>query len=176
MRTRKDLEQFCRRWAPTVLSFTTLFLGNDDAALDATIEALAGYMNTGQTLEMDKFPLLLWDCVVARVTGATVKTRRETSSLFDDAILELDEEARLVFLLDDVFAVPMNWIMLITKWPEERVAILGASATARMKACLGHPGELVMSSFLQAQDSKWSTEMECGDADDFQPPRRNTVN
>lgn len=175
MGTRKDLELFCRRWAPTVLSFTTLFLGNDDAAVEAAVEALAGYMNTGQKLEMDEFPLPLWECVVGRVRAATSKATRETSSLFDDAILELDEDARLVFLLDDVFAVPMSWIVLITKWPEERVAFLGASATARMKTCLGHPGELMISSFSK-RDLKWSTEMECGDADDFQPARRNTVN
>jgi hypothetical protein len=176
MRTRKELEQFCRRWAPAVLSFATLFLGNEEEAFDATIDALAEYMNTSQILDMDQMPLRLWDCIVGRVSQDSPTIESGTLSGFDEAVIKLGQAERLVFLLQSVFAVPVGRIMLITKWSEEKVTTLGASATARMKDCLRHPVKLEMSSFPQAQVPRGSIEIESCDTRGFFPPRRHTVN
>ena len=176
MRTRKELKHFCRKWAPTVLSFTTLFLGNDDAAFDATLDALAEYMHSGEALAMDEMPLLLWDCVVERVARDSPAIGCQSLSSFDHAVMNLDPAERLVFLLRTVFDVPVGWIMLVTKWPEERVTSLGTFATARMRASLSHIGELEMMKLPESQASKRSRDVESRDADGFQLPRLHTIN
>jgi DNA-directed RNA polymerase specialized sigma24 family protein len=159
-----------------VLSFATLFLGKEEAALDATLDALAEYMNSGEPLAMDEMPLLLWDCVVERVARDSPAIECQTLSSFDHAVMNLDPAERLVFLLRTVFDVPVGWIMLITKWPEERVISLSTSATARMRASLSHIGELERLKFLESQASKLSIDVKSRDADEIQLPRRDTIN
>ena len=176
MRARSELEQFCRRWAPTVFSFTSLFLGDEEVAIDPTISALAEYMNASRTLDMDQMPLPLWKCVVDRVAQDPPSAESRTRPVFDDALMKLDRPERLVFLLRNVFGVSLPWVIQITKWSEEAVASLGASATARMKILLEHPGELELLSLAKGQESNESIATESRNADGFFALQRHTIN
>lgn len=168
---RRALEHFCGRWAPTILSFATLYLGNEAAAFEVSVDALARYMEVSDELDMERMPLRLWECVVSSVTRPSPTIESKSVPDFCDAVLKLDRSERLVYLLRNAFALPVKHIMLITKRPEETIASLAESATLKLSESFGSSKELEVSSL-----SREFIATEAPDARGRLPARRYLVN
>lgn len=134
------VQAFYSLWFPTVFSFDRLYLGNDDLAAGAAVDTFCEYMHTGLPYETDEMPLVLWECAIEVTQRHRISpnTMLRTSD-FENAILRLDAEERLVFLLGVFFDLPPGWISLITGWPLSRIHALTTSSSAHMRNLLGFP-------------------------------------
>ena len=134
------VQAFYSLWSPTVFSFARLYLGDDDLAARTAVDAFCEYMHTGLPYETDEMPLVLWECVVE----VTLQRRSSPDTIlrisgFENAIVRLRDEERLVFLLGTFFDLPPGWISLITGWPLAKVRNLTTSSSDRMRNLLGFP-------------------------------------
>ena len=140
MASTTKVQAFYSLWFPTVFSFARLYLGNDDLAAGTAVDAFCEYMHTGLPYETDEMPLVLWECAVEvtlrrRISPDTILR----TSGFENAIVRLRDEERIVFLLGVLFDLPTGWISLITGWPLTKVRTLTTSSSARIRSLLGFP-------------------------------------
>jgi DNA-directed RNA polymerase specialized sigma24 family protein len=134
------VQAFYSLWFPTVFSFARLYLGNDDLAAEAAVDTFCEYMHTGLPYETDEMPLVLWECAIEVTQRHHISPNTMSrASDFENVILRLDPEERLVFLLGAFFDLPTGWISLITGWPLARIQALTSSSSARMRNLLGFP-------------------------------------
>lgn len=139
MASAKQVQAFYSLWFPTVLSFARLYTGDDDLAARIAVEAFCEYLHSGLPYETDEMPLVLWECAVdvaQRHAGPGVPAR---TSEFENAVIRLHPEERLVFLLHALFALPASWIGLITGWSLARIHALADASSVHMRNLLGFP-------------------------------------
>lgn len=116
-RSEKECRAFYDRWKVPVYTFCRLFLGNEERALDATVQAFANYMREEARFETNKMPprliglaleaTHLWCALSAQPAG--------TDGLsFRDAILRLPCEQRAVFILRNVLGMDRQDVSEVT--------------------------------------------------------------
>lgn len=144
MATSKQVNEFYARWFPTIRSFARLYLGDEDEGTAAAIHAFCEYVRTGLPFETHELPIVLWECTAESVLTRTSNPRmsgrmsrsRDKGSEFDKAVMLLNSEERLAFLLHTVYGLPPGWIMLITGWSQQRVTTLCEAGSARVRNAL----------------------------------------
>lgn len=139
MASAKQVQAFYSLWFPTVLSFARLYTGEDEVAARIAVDAFCEYLHTGLPYETDEMPLVLWECAVDVAQGHAVPGVPARTSEFENAVLRLHSEERLVFLLHALFALPAGWISLITGWPSARIQALAEASSVHMRNLLGFP-------------------------------------
>jgi DNA-directed RNA polymerase specialized sigma24 family protein len=140
----QQVHEFYAQWFPTIRSFATLYLGDEDEGTAAAVQAFSKYSRTGLPFETEELPLVLWECAaesvqdrasIADVSGKRLEfDRRKTK--FDQALMLLSQEERLAFLLHTVYGLPTAWIMLITGWSAQTIEDLWKAASAKLRKSL----------------------------------------
>lgn len=144
MASSNQVHEFYARWFPTIRSFATLYLGDEEEGTAAAVQAFCEYSRTGLAFETDEVPLVLWECATesaqerASTTNVSEKLPEfeKTNKKFDEALRLLGEEERLAFLLHTVYRLPMAWIMLITGWPAQTITALREAASSQVRRVL----------------------------------------
>ena len=140
MASGSQVQDFYSQWFPTIASFLRLYLGDRERANCKAIDAFSEYMATGLPLDASELPIVLWECAadVAQRTEVPHWTSPDSSE-FEAAILFLDSDERLTFLLHSFFGLPILWIALITGFPVRKVEVLATRSSETMRISLGFP-------------------------------------
>lgn len=143
MASSEQVHQFYAQWFPTVRSFATLYLGDEEEGTAAAVQAFCEYSRTGLLFEIDELPLVLWECAAesaqerASITGPErVSNLNQGNTKFDKALMLLSPDERLAFLLHTVYGLPTAWIMLVTGWPAQTIAALREAASSQVRKVL----------------------------------------
>lgn len=143
MATSKQINEFYARWFPTIRSFARLYLGDEDEGVAAAVHAFCEYVRTGLPFETDELPLVLWECAAESVQNRApnmdmgrMPGSGNKRTEFDKAVMLLNTEQRLAFLLHTVYGLPHGWIMLITGWSTQTVVALCEAGSARVRDAL----------------------------------------
>lgn len=145
MASVREVEEFYRRWFPTLRSFAALFLGSEHHGTVAAIHSFAEYMQIGLPYRAVEMPLPVWELAVESILKQRSISHPKQADLdsrispFDRALLCLDSEERLVFLLHTVYGVSLTWIELITEWPAESVICLERLSRIHIRTLLNSP-------------------------------------
>ena len=100
-----------RQWAPTVLSFCELFLGDRHLAEEATIRAFTCSPGE-QAAAPERTPVRLLTCAFREGRSLSARVPNPPHPL-KAAILRLDEVERAVFILHTTLSVQMPWVAAI---------------------------------------------------------------
>ena len=123
--TLQSTEVF-REWAPMVLRFCRLFLGNWDLAEEATKRAFAHFLRErGATPQGTPVPLLT--CAFRESRSLSTRVPNLPHPL-EAAILRLDEMVRGVFILHTALSIQMPWVASIVGIPHDEATHAFAKA------------------------------------------------
>jgi hypothetical protein len=143
MTGNQEMSRFFAQWFPTIRSFCWLYLGDEREGAGAAIDVFCEYLQTGLPFETDEIPLALWVCSVERVQKCAITnsvSQRDygfdRGASVDEAVMLLNDEERLVFLLHAIYGLPTAWITLITGWSASTVAALCEIGSAQMRNAL----------------------------------------
>jgi hypothetical protein len=140
----QQVHEFYAQWFPTIRSFATLYLGDEDDGTAAAVQAFCEYSRTGLPFEIEELPLVLWECATesvqerASITDVSERISEfdRSKTKFDKALMLLNQEERLAFLLHTVYGLPTAWIMLITGWSAQTIADLWKAASEKVRKSL----------------------------------------
>jgi DNA-directed RNA polymerase specialized sigma24 family protein len=101
-------------------------------------------MRTGLPFETDELPLVLWECAAESVQGRAFITNAygrmpkscDKGTEFDKAVMLLNSDERLAFLLHMVYGLPPGWVMLITGWSARTVVALCEAGAVQVSRAL----------------------------------------
>ena len=136
--TKEEREAFCGRWRTNVLSFTRMYLGNEELARHATERAFANYFRSEELLEMEDFPLGLWCSTIEAARNCEKKDPFiGFAAEFRAALLQLAPDERAIFLLHFVLGLEPSSIMLIGNWGPHQLRQLSAAGLFKVRRFLG---------------------------------------
>ncbi len=120
------------RWAPMVLRFCKLFLGDDSLAEQAAIEILVRFFKSGHRAEENGVPVGLLS-LAFRVASQSFSANRESLEPLHAAVLDLDPTRRAVFILHGAMSVQLPWIAAILGLSLAQITGLWAKALLQIR-------------------------------------------
>lgn len=110
-RSESTTTEVFRQWAPTVLRFCELFLGDRHLAEEATIRAFTHSLRE-QAAVPERTPVRLLTCAFREGRSLSTRVSNPPHPL-EAAILLLDEVERGVFILHSALSIQLPWVAAI---------------------------------------------------------------
>lgn len=129
-----EAKDSCARWAPMVLRFCELFLGEKNAALNATAETFVRFFHDGESAT-EGIPVALLD-LAFRMASPIHTGQRENLEPLRAAILHLDDVSRAVLILHGAMSLQMPWVAAILNIPAGRANQIWAKSLVEVRARL----------------------------------------
>jgi DNA-directed RNA polymerase specialized sigma24 family protein len=117
------VREFYSRWSTTVFTFCRLFLGEEEAAEEATQQAFMNSLTENMDLGSDKIPLRLLRNALNAVSCNSSGARPgfpDTDEM-EDTIKLLPQEERSVFILRSVLDLDFSQVTIVTGLSTEQV-------------------------------------------------------
>src|SRR4051794_29516885 len=118
-----EVREFYRRWSTTVFTLARLFLGDQEAAEEATQQGFVNYMGEVNQLELQRIPLRLLRKTLqyARANSYAMRQAFPDTDEMEDMIKLLPQDERAVFILRSVLDLDFSQITVVTGLSPEQV-------------------------------------------------------
>lgn len=118
----QEFQEFYARWAPSVLSFCVLFLGDEEQAELATQQAFVEYVRGRQSFTAERLPpTLMRHAVTAATQLAPSEPRFPDSEELEEVLGLLAATERTVFILRTVLELPVSDVAYVLRMSTEQV-------------------------------------------------------
>jgi DNA-directed RNA polymerase specialized sigma24 family protein len=118
-----EVREFYSRWSSTVFTLSRLFLGEQEAAEEATQQGFVNYLGEVDRLEFKSIPLRLLRKTLeaARGNSSAVRQAFPDTDEMEDMIKLLPQDERAVFILRSVLDLGFSDVMVVTGLSSEQV-------------------------------------------------------
>jgi hypothetical protein len=118
-----EVREFYSRWSSTVFTLSRLFLGEQEAAEEATQQGFVNYLGEVDRLEFERVPLRLLRKTLeaARGNSSAVRQAFPDTDEMEDMIKLLPQDERAVFILRSVLDLGFSDVTVVTGLSSEQV-------------------------------------------------------
>ena len=118
-----EVRDFYSRWSSTVFTLSRLFLGEQEAAEEATQQGFVNYLGEVDRLEFERVPLRLLRKTLeaARGNSSAVRQAFPDTDEMEDMIKLLPQDERAVFILRSVLDLGFSDVTVVTGLSSEQV-------------------------------------------------------
>jgi hypothetical protein len=115
--------EFYSRWSSTVFTLCRLFLGEEDAAEEATQQGFVNFFGEEDELHLDRIPLRLLRKALqaARGNSTTARPGFPDTDEMEDMVKLLPQNERAVFILHSVLDLDFSQVTIVTGLSTEQV-------------------------------------------------------
>ena len=110
-----ELQQFYRLWAPHVMSFCRLYMGDSEMAEKAVAQTFLKYFRSELPLHCDRVPTALMSIAVEESDCAGDGGGADVDSGFEWAVLALPPQERAVFILHGMLGLQLPRVAAVTR-------------------------------------------------------------
>lgn len=132
---------YVQRWAPMLVRFSELFLGNKPQAEEVTVRAFLELLGAGAPIEFDHPPVQLLSSAFRNCRNRSVGSQRP-SDVLHAAILRLPEIDRGIFILHSALSIQLPWVAAILTISHEDALQLWAKSLIEVRSSLLPTGYL----------------------------------
>lgn len=118
MRKQRDeveLQLFYQRWAPHLMLFCRLYMGDRESAEKAVAQTFLHYFRSELPLHRDHVPTVLMTLAVEECNSCGSGDGGDVDSDFEWAVLGLPPEERAVFILHGALGLQLPWVAAVTR-------------------------------------------------------------
>jgi DNA-directed RNA polymerase specialized sigma24 family protein len=117
------VREFYSRWSSTVFTLCRLFLGEEDAAEEATQQGFVNFFSEEEGLDLDRIPLRLLRraLLAARANSSTARPGFPDTDEMEDMVKLLPQDERAVFILRSVLNLDFSQVTVVTGLSTEQV-------------------------------------------------------
>jgi DNA-directed RNA polymerase specialized sigma24 family protein len=118
-----QVREFYSRWSSTVFTMARLFLGEQEAAEEATQQGFVNYLSEVDQLDLQKIPLWLLRKTLesARANRYAMRQAFPDTDEMEDMIKLLPQDERSVFILRSVLDLDFSDVTVVTGLSPEQV-------------------------------------------------------
>lgn len=128
-----ELQRFYERWAPHVLLFCRLYIGEAETAEHVVEVTFLKYFRAELPLHIDHLPAALMSLAVDETAQCGDGDGSDVDSDFEWAVLALPPQERAVFILHGPLELPLHWVAAMKRLPSTAVSQLWIRALLRLR-------------------------------------------
>lgn len=132
-RDESELQQFYDQWAPHVMLFCRLYIGDTETAANVVGQTFRNYFRSELALHLDHLPTALMSLAIEESNCSGDGGGADVSSDFEWAVLSLPPDERAIFILHGTFDRKLPWVAAVTRLPLTDVSQLWVRALLQLR-------------------------------------------